>query len=192
MLIKCPNCCREYEFEVGKSVVEFSFKCPNCKTELVVTDNNEVVLSSQAPKSESQSYTVQVQSTKTKESSGCLKKFFLFLIVILVLLAFTCPDSRVHKDKIQSVVTSAIDNMLRERNTDKDNQFLVTIGSLISTKMVELAITDKVTVENYFFFSLGYYYMEGERKVVSIGLFNHVFTLSEEQVMKNLENILNK
>lgn len=190
MLIKCPNCCREYEFDVGKSIVEFGFKCPNCKTELIVTDNNIVVPSSQESSSQPSSYSVQVHTTGSKGHSGCFTKFFLFFILILVLLVFTCPDNRAHKDKIQSVATSAIDNALRENN--KDNELLMIIGTLVSTKVVELAITDKITVENYFIFSIGYYYLDGDRKIVSLGLLNHVFTLNEEQVITILRNHFNK
>jgi hypothetical protein len=184
MLIRCPNCCREYEFDIGKDVVEFGFTCPNCKSELVVTDNKETVLHSQFNRPQPTSYTVQVQSTNSQRKSGSLKKFFLFIVIVVILLIFTCPDSRTHKDKIQSVVTSAIDDKLGEQ----DNELLKTIGIMISTKFVEMAITDKVTVENYLLFSIGYHYNNGERQIVSFGILNHVFTISEEQVRNRIVN----
>jgi len=70
MLIKCPNCNREYELEIGKDVVEFGFTCPNCKSELVVTDNKEVVqATSPNPSQPSSSYSVHVQPTTPKTAN---------------------------------------------------------------------------------------------------------------------------
>ena len=188
MIVKCPNCSREFGFEVGKDVVEFGFTCPNCKSELIVTDNKEVVLSSQQVKPQTTSYSVHVQPATSKRHFGCFTKTVLILAVAFILLIFTCPDSRAHKEKIQSVVTSAVDDMLREQ----DNPLLIVIGTMASTKIVEMAVTDKITVDNYFLFSFGYFYNEGERQLVSIGILNHVFTLSEDQVKTNIREALRK
>ena len=187
MLVKCPNCCREYELNVGKSVVEFVFKCPNCMAELVVTDEKKIILSSQASKSQPSFNTLQISSTNLKKSSGCFSKFFLSLIFIFVILVLTCPDSRAHKDKIQSVTTAAINHEIRAHG--EDNEFAAIIGSLFSNKIAEFAITDKIVVENYLFFSTGYYYADGERKMVYLGFLNHIFTLSEEQIIMYMKKL---
>lgn len=190
MLIKCPCCCREYDIEVGKDVIEFGFKCPNCKNELLITDNKEAVQPSQSHISQSASYSVQVQPDSQKKHSGCWKYLVVFLIIASIFV-FTCPNSRDHKDKIQSVVTAAVDDMLRDKSDGTINDLFLVIGSMISTKIIETVITDKITVDNYFFFSVGYHYSNGKRQIISLGVCNHVFTLNEDQVKENLIEYLN-
>lgn len=185
MLIKCPNCNREYELEIGKDVVEFGFTCPNCKSELVVTDNKEVVqATSPNPSQPSSSYSVHVQPTTPQNHWGCFKTVALILFVTIILLIITCPDARDHKDKIQSVTTTAVDDLLKKQ----DNSILATLGMMYSSKLVEVFITDKITIENYFLFSVGYYYNDGKHHMISFGVLNHVFTPSEEQIQNNLIN----
>ena len=40
MIVKCPTCCREYNVDSGKYVSEYTFRCPNCKSEILIRNSD--------------------------------------------------------------------------------------------------------------------------------------------------------
>ena len=42
MIVKCPTCCREYNVDSGKYVSEYTFRCPNCKSEILIRNSDGI------------------------------------------------------------------------------------------------------------------------------------------------------
>lgn len=58
------------------------------------------------------------------------------------------------------------------------------LGSMIGTGIGELVIDNMLKVDNYFVCSIGTITFDGETKVVSVGVLNHVFTPGKEDLKK--------
>ena len=117
-----------------------------------------------------------------------MKKFLISLAVIIgavaLTLMVTIPDRQQHADTIKSVMTGAVNAELRDNNIDGD---FGSIASAIATTTVDQYLNTHFMVREHRFID----YNE-EFILVSLGIFNHVFTLDEEQarqfIKKGLQN----
>ena len=102
-------------------------------------------------------------------------------IVVLAILAgvmfFTCPEEEKHVDKLtQKIVASTND-----QKDDAESNIIEDIGNAIagtlSEKVVHLYVKSQLKVEDYTLLNVGKMNYDGEKRVVTIGAFNHVFCL---------------
>lgn len=122
-----------------------------------------------------------------------MKKFLISLAVIIgavaLTLMVTIPDRQQHADTIKSVMTGAVNAELRDTNIDGD---FGSIASAIATTTVDQYLNTHFMVREHRFYSLGFIDYNEEFILVSLGIFNHVFTLDEEQarqfIKKGLQN----
>ena len=99
----------------------------------------------------------------------------LLLGIIAGVMFFTCPEEEKHVDKLtQEIVNSAQD----EQN---DSNILEELGNAIagtlSEAIVKVYVKSQLKVENHYVLNVGKMYYDGEKRVVTIGAFNHVFCL---------------
>lgn len=108
-------------------------------------------------------------------------KKLIRIIVVLAILAgvmfFTCPEEEKHVDKLtQEIVASTND-----QKDDAESNIIEDIGNAIagtlSEKVVHLYVKSQLKVENYTLLNVGKMNYDGEKRVVTIGAFNHVFCL---------------
>jgi hypothetical protein len=108
-------------------------------------------------------------------------KKLIRIIVVLAILAgimfFTCPEEEKHVDKLtQKIVASTND-----QKDDAESNIIEDIGNAIagtlSEKVVHLYVKSQLKVENYTLLNVGKMNYDGEKRVVTIGAFNHVFCL---------------
>ena len=120
-----------------------------------------------------------------------MKKFLIFLgiiAVVAVALMATTPDRQQHVDTIKSVMTGAVNAELRENNIDGP---LGSIASAAATMAVDKYISTNFLVRDHRFYSLGFIDYNNEFQMVSVGVFNHVYTLDEEQAREMIKKKLN-
>ena len=120
-----------------------------------------------------------------------MKKTFSFIVVIAIIMVsvMTCPQKEAHKDALMKLVDSALDSELyKHANTDEEKGFAM-IGSLLGSGIARIFLDKKLLIDNYFVFSVGRIVFEGEEKIVSVGLFNHVFTEDEKALKERLKDI---
>jgi len=120
-----------------------------------------------------------------------MKKFLIFLgiiAVVAVALMATTPDRQQHVDTIKSVMTGAVNAELRERNIDGP---LASIVSAAATTALDKYLTSNFIVRDHRFYSLGFIDYNGEFQMVSVGVFNHIYTLNEEEARDMIKNKLN-
>lgn len=120
-----------------------------------------------------------------------MKKFLIFLgiigVVAIALMA-TTPDRQQHVDTIKSVMTGAVNAELRENNIDGP---LGSIASAAATMAVDKYLSTNFLVRDHRFYSLGFIDYNNEFQMVSVGVFNHVYTLDEEQAREMIKKKLN-
>ena len=110
-----------------------------------------------------------------------MKKLIKTIIVLAILagiMFFTCPEEEKHVDKLtQEIVASANDS----QKDDAESNIIEDIGNAIagtlSEKVVHLYVKSQLKVENYYVLNVGKMYYDGDKRVVTIGAFNHVFCL---------------
>lgn len=114
---------------------------------------------------------------------------FILVIAIILVGVMTCPQKEAHKDALMKLVDSALDSELYKRaNTEEEKGFAM-IGSFLGSGIAEIFLDKKLLVDNYFVLSVGRIVFEGEEKIVSVGLFNHVFTEDEKALKERLKDI---
>ena len=103
-------------------------------------------------------------------------------IVVLGILAgimfFTCPEEEKHVDKLTQEIVASVNDSQKD---DAESNIIEDIGNAIagtlSEKVVHLYVKSQLKVENYTLLNVGKMNYDGEKRVVTIGAFNHVFCL---------------
>ena len=120
-----------------------------------------------------------------------MKKGFYFAIVILILAGFatlSCPDKKAHTTAIMEVVNEAVNEEMPPSESDLDNGLNVFFTS-VGLKVAEYVLNQKMKVDNYFVCSIGIISTEDESRIVSVGVFNHIFTFSSDDLKKELKDL---
>ena len=123
-----------------------------------------------------------------------MKKFFITLAVLLVVLAgvgvMTCPDKQAHKDAIMSVINEKINESVSKDSTEGD-EGIALFASSLGSGIVGYVLDNRLTVKNHFVFSTGELNkLDGTRERLSVGVFGHVVTFSKDDLDKALDGIL--
>jgi hypothetical protein len=104
-----------------------------------------------------------------------LIKTLIVLVILAGVMLFTCPPEEKHVEKLtQEIVKSS--------QEDNENASLLesignAIAGTISEAVVKVYVKNQLEVENYHVLNTGKMYYDGEKRVVTIGAFNHVFCL---------------
>ena len=145
---------------------------------------------SQAPPQVPPSYPVQPEPQK---KSGCTPWLVaaLILAILFATMVFTCPSREDHEAAIQEVTKAWVGDKVDE-NLSGITGIGGVFGDLINKALKELTGfgTDKVIsnyldVKNYVVCSVGRMSIgDNEEKMVSLGMFGHVFTFGKEDIEK--------
>ncbi len=109
---------------------------------------------------------------------------FIVFILIVAVSVITCPSKEMHKDAIQTTLKNVITKDFDSSSNKLADAFLMNIGSALTG----LTLDGTLTVDNYFVCSVGKIGLtEKKQKIVSVGVFNHVFTISEEEIETRIQ-----
>ena len=127
------------------------------------------------------------------KKSGCTPWLIaaLILAILFATMVFTCPDRRDHEAAIQEVTKAWVGDKVDD-NLSSITGIGGAFGDLINKAIKELTGfgTDKVIssyldVKNYVVCSVGRMSIgSSEEKMVSLGVFGHVFTFGKEDIEK--------
>ena len=127
------------------------------------------------------------------KKSGCTPWLItaLILAILFATMVFTCPDRQDHEAAIQEVTKAWVDDKVDD-NLGSIIGVGGVFGDLINKAIKQLTGvgTDKVIskyldVKNYVVCSVGRMNIgNGEEKMVSLGVFGHVFTFGKEDIEK--------
>ncbi len=112
-----------------------------------------------------------------------MKYVFRTLIVLLAIAGvavMTCPKKDAHNDAIKGIVNEAL------RESGADEVFALAAAFPLATNYLENVMKDffsmYVVYENNFVYSVEYFVGDGEKKMLSLGIFGHVFTISKDDL----------
>ena len=130
---------------------------------------------------------------EVKKKSGCTPWLIaaLVLAILFATMVFTCPDRQAHEAAIQDVTKAWVDDKVDE-NLGSITGVGGVFGDLINKALKQLTGfgTDKVIsnyldVKNYVVCSVGRMSIgDNEDKMVSLGVFGHVFTFGKDDIEK--------
>lgn len=133
---------------------------------------------------------------KKKSHTGCLIGILLTLVVLVAVMVVTCPKTEQHKEVLSTVITTTVNDAVNDNdnltgNTFIDNAFK-TVSNAFAGKVIETAVDNLVTVDNYVVCSLGKVHYEGKDHIVSLGVFGHIFTVDEDDLQEAAEQYYKK
>ena len=116
-----------------------------------------------------------------------MKKLIGLVIVVLIafVMAMTVPDKKAHKSAMMKAVKEYVDEEAANRGF-ADNG-LTRVGKNLVVKTIEEVLSNKLRVTNYFLFNTTHIEMKEKDKLLSVGMFGHVFTFDKEMLRDALE-----
>ena len=122
-----------------------------------------------------------------------MRNFLLFTLIIVFISGFcviSCPDKEAHSEAIMENINELIDEEATKDVTNESEKALALLASSLVSGISNLVIDSRLSVNNYFLFSIGRVTFEGESRIVSIGMLNHVFTDINDNLKKEIEKRL--
>jgi hypothetical protein len=110
-----------------------------------------------------------------------MKKFLIFIGIIAAIaiaLMATTPDKQQHHDTIKEVLSRAVNAELRDNNIEGP---VASIGSVFAMNAVDEFLNRSLLIRDHRFYNIGVIDYNGEFQMVSVGVFNHVYTFDEDQ-----------
>ena len=133
---------------------------------------------------------------KKKHHTGCLLVLLLSFVVLIATMIITCPKAEQHKEVLSTVITATVNDAVNESDNITGNAYLdnafKTISNAFAGKVIQAAVNELVTVDNYVVCSLGKVRYEGKAHVVSVGVFGHIFTVDEDDLREAAEDYYKK
>lgn len=116
-----------------------------------------------------------------------MKKLIGLVIVVVIafVMAMTVPDKKAHKSAMMKAVKEYVDEEAANRGF-ADNG-LTRVGKNLVVKTIEEVLSNKLRVTNYFLFNTTHIEMKEKDKLLSVGVFGHVFTFDKEMLRDALE-----
>ena len=110
-----------------------------------------------------------------------MKKFLIFIGIIAAIaiaLMATTPSKQQHHDTIKEVLSRAVNAELRDNNIEGP---VASIGSVFAINAVDEFLNRSLLIRDHRFYNIGMIDYNGEFQMVSVGVFNHVYTFDEDQ-----------
>lgn len=116
-----------------------------------------------------------------------MKKYLIGALVLIAVIVMvkTVPDKKVHKKAMMEAVKEYVDE--EAANLGLGDDVLSNLGKGIVNKTVEVALNSKLEVDNYLLFNMTHVELDGENKILSLGILGHVFTFDKEMLREKLE-----
>lgn len=109
------------------------------------------------------------------------------IIALLAVMVVTCPDQEAHKAAVGNVVKQGMG--LSAGGID-DPDGWGSLAMLVGGGIANYALDQMMSVDNYFFVSVGKFTYEGKTKPLSVGVLGHVFTTISKEDVANMLNDL--
>lgn len=139
----------------------------------------------------------QEQTAKKKKSyTGCLVGIMIVFIALVAVLILTCPKPEQHKETLAGVITATVNDAVHDSDDITGNEVIDyafrAISDVFAGKVINAAVNNLVTVDNYVVCSLGKVHYHDEDHIVSLGLLGHIFTVDEDDLREAAEQYYKK
>ena len=109
----------------------------------------------------------------------------LFVFALSLTCIVTCPDKEAHSEPLMRLFNVACQAKLAAITTDENELLMMILSSALGSGIAEYK---HLIGDNYFVCSVGRLNDAGEEKIVSLGVLNHIFIMSEEDLLRELED----
>lgn len=110
------------------------------------------------------------------------------LVVIALALVATRPDREAHREAIMNVVSKVVNS---EMDNSQMDETLAAIGTMVAVSAADEYLNSNLMIIDHTFYNIGLVNYKGEFRTVSIGVMNHVFTISEDDAKKWINQLMN-
>jgi len=110
------------------------------------------------------------------------------VIVLLMAMVVTCPKARDHKEVLKIVLREVIEEKIDDVvSRDMLGSVVKLAGNMAMGSTSDYAIDRFIRVDDYFLFSVGRLRIGTTDRVVSIGVFNHVFAPDKDDILNSVK-----
>lgn len=136
---------------------------------------------------------VPPQAVKPKKSHKWVWPVGILLVLVLV-MALTCPSREDHKyaiksvthdwvsDKVDGLAGDALHDLMGNVGLGAVGDYLKELGVKFLNEQLNDFLDDYLEVDNYLVVSVGRYHLSDKRHTVSLGAFGHVFTFNTDDI----------
>ncbi|GEM_PF-770669 len=134
-------------------------------------------------------------SRPVKQRNGCGVKLLLatlILVIVLGVLAVTCPSRQEHKDAISQSTHQWVNEKMAAVDEQWGGLASVLTGAIewVSGQGIDFVVDQYLDVDNYGVCSVGRINVGDKSKIVSLGVLNHIFTFDKDDVDRFMVNAL--
>lgn len=115
------------------------------------------------------------------------KVFYLVALLVILLLVKNCPEKQAHSDQLTATLTNYLDERLGEY--EQINTFAQNLGTKLGSLVIEKAVDRRMTVTSFFLFNIAYIKWEEKQIPVSVGVFNQIIPMNEEEVLAAVKEL---
>jgi hypothetical protein len=119
-------------------------------------------------------------SVKSKTRWGLIIAVII-IIGLLVAMVLTCPKKEQHVN----VLTEKLNYILSD-TVDSEDDFKI-LGAMLGSAIAKQVLNMYLNVDDHVLFSVGRLEYKGENNIMSIGAFGHIFTISNEELKRRVE-----
>jgi hypothetical protein len=99
----------------------------------------------------------------------------------------TCPDKDVHYEALKGATSEVIN---AEMNESKVETTMASIGTVLAVNVVDAYLKSNLIVRDHTFYNVGVITYKGDFRMVSVGVFNHVYTIDKETAREIIKDKL--
>lgn len=116
-----------------------------------------------------------------------MKKLLVLIIILLVavLMAATTPNEEQHKEKMMAAIKEYVDEEAQERGFG--NNAITNVGKSVVLQAIKTAINSKLKLDNYYLFNTTHVRLNGEDKLLSVGILGQVITFDKDMLREKLQ-----
>ena len=116
------------------------------------------------------------------------------LVFLCSIAVVSCPDRDAHKEAILAVVKEGVAEAVKPDSSSSkssEKEFVSAfLGKAFVSQVGNVVLNEILRVDNHFAYSTGILtQLDGTEKLISVGVFGHVFTFKKEEVAEFIENI---
>lgn len=114
--------------------------------------------------------------------------WIIILLLVAVVMAVTAPAEEKHKEAMMKAVKEYIDEEAENRGFSDNG--VTRLGKNVVVQAIKTALNSKLKFDNYYLFNMTHVKLDGEDKVLSLGMFGKVFTFDKDMLRENLNNAI--
>lgn len=123
-----------------------------------------------------------------------MKKFLVFLLMLVVIggvLMATCPDRETHREAVKGVLSEVVNKEMDEKASQNGiDGAMASIGTALAISAIDAYLGSNLILRDHTFYNVGVVSYEDDYRMVSVGILNHVFTISSDDARLLLKDKL--